>query len=97
MLRNGSIFNRSTQRSIGRVIRGASVIVSLLYVYMSLRFLSYYSNFHMFQSGPIKPAPATCFYYIFSQFCQDKERSEGRYVEDDLVGTLALWSVLLEL
>ena len=78
ILRNRSILIRSTRRSISTAIRGSSVIDSLFFVCMSLRSLSYFPNFQISQSGPIKPAPATCFYYICSQFCQGKGRDEGR-------------------
>ena len=56
--------------SIGTVIRGASVNSLSVCVCVLCLFLSHaFSNFKMSQSGPLKPAPATCF-YIFGISCK---------------------------
>ena len=50
-----------SQWSIGTVIRGALVISFSVCVCVLCLFLSHtFSNFQMSQSGPPKPAPATC-------------------------------------
>ena len=65
-----------SQWSIGTAIRGALVMSLSVCVCVLCLFQSHaFSNFQMSQSGPLKPAPATCFIinpFLIQNVCHAK-------------------------
>ena len=66
--------------SVRRLEGPLKLFLCSLSVCMALRSLYYFSNFQISQSGPIKPAPATCYYYIYSVLpCQGYEMQYTKF------------------